>query len=220
MWQVFLGDWESDGGRHKVARVPPHPTPGCPWGWGRVTEAEDSIRQMKPRSSLSAWGTAQKDSFICCKRASLAITNALFSRNEELLWLLAGGNEKPLRRTSLSHWLATEKQLTLYLLMDLFISGPMSNCESQRRHCRAERNGVRQTLETLYRGHDTVWTLTAYTCLVQHWLSPPSLHPPPQFLQPVPSWPEPFQVSPPILNFTFSLASLSPPSGATLNNTN
>lgn len=56
------------------------------------------FRQIKPRSSLSAGGAAQKDSFICFKRESLATTDALFSRNEESLQPSAGGNEEP-RRT-------------------------------------------------------------------------------------------------------------------------
>lgn len=80
------------------------------------------FRQIKPRSSLSAGGAAQKDSFICFKRGSLATTDALFSRNEESLQPSAGGNEEP-PRTPLSHWLAVGKQLTIYLFTYLSISG-------------------------------------------------------------------------------------------------
>lgn len=81
------------------------------------------FRQIKPRSSLSAGGAAQKDSFICFKRESLATTDALFSRNEESLQPSAGGNEEPRRTPPPSHWLAVGKQLTIYLFMYLSISG-------------------------------------------------------------------------------------------------
>jgi hypothetical protein len=80
--------------------------PSVPWGnEAGPLKLRTPFRQIKPRSSLSAGKTAQKDSFICFKRASLVITDALFSRNEKLLQLLAGGNEKPQRTPppSLSH---------------------------------------------------------------------------------------------------------------------
>lgn len=105
-----------------------HGSPAAPRGEAEPLKLRTPFRQIKPRSSLSARGTAQKDSFICFKRASLAITDALFSRNEKILQLLAGGNEKP-PWTPLSHWLATGKQLTIYLCIYLF-QGPWSNCKS------------------------------------------------------------------------------------------
>lgn len=85
------------------------------------------FRQIKPRSSLSAGGAAQKDSFICFKRESLATTDALFSRNEESLQPSAGGNEEP-RRTPPFHtgWLLENNLQFIYLRIYLF-QGPLSN---------------------------------------------------------------------------------------------
>lgn len=86
-----------------------------------------SFRQIRPRSSLSARGAAQKDSFVCFKRASLVTTDALFNRNEESLQPSAGGNEEPPRTPPPpSYWLAVGKQLTIYLFTYLFISGAIA----------------------------------------------------------------------------------------------